>query len=415
MSETVESRHVFLSYSRKDSEIMRRLRDDLRAGGLTVWTDENLQPGTPSWKDSIEGAIEQAGALAVILSPDAKQSVWVERELDYARNQGVRIFPVLARGDSRKAIPLELSSAQWVDLRSEADYVAGVQKLIGAIAEHLRLGPHAPLPEPELHRIVHRDKTYIYIPAGPFTMGSSPRRVQELIEIDNSDVYSIEAPQHEVNLQGFYIARYPVTNAEYQVFLQATGRPVPFRDDDWSRPFSWDPDTRTYPEGKGEHPVVLVSWHDAQAYCDWLGGRLPTEAEWEKAARGTDGREWPWGNTWQTSHCNTEESGIQGTTPVSQFAPKGDSPYGVSDMAGNTWEWCSSLLRPYPYRADDGREDLTAMGPRVLRGGALGMERWVARCAFRNSTNAGDYGFTIGFRVVLVDLPESQAGTQDAR
>jgi formylglycine-generating enzyme required for sulfatase activity len=415
MSETAESRHVFLSYGREDSEIMRRLRDDLRAGGLTVWTDENLQPGTPSWKDAIEGAIEQAGALVVILSPDAKKSVWVERELGYARNQEVRIFPVLACGDSRKAIPLELVSAQWVDLRSEADYASGVQRLIGAIAEHLRLGPHAPLPEPELHRIVHKDKTYIYIPAGPFTMGSSPRRVQELIAMDNSDVYSAEAPQHEVSLQGFYMARYPVTNVEYQVFLHATGRPVPFRDDDWSRPFSWDPDTRTYPEGKGEHPVVLVSWHDAQAYCDWLGGHLPTEAEWEKAARGTDGREWPWGNTWQTGRCNTEESGIQGTTPVSQFAPKGDSPYGVSDMAGNTWEWCSSLLRPYPYRADDGREDMNVAGPRVLRGGALGMERWVARCAFRNSTNAGDYGFTIGFRVVLVDLPESQAGTQDAR
>jgi formylglycine-generating enzyme required for sulfatase activity len=413
MSETAESRHIFLSYGREDSEIMRRLRDDLRAGGLTVWTDENLQPGTPSWKDAIEGAIEQAGALVVILSPDAKDSAWVERELDYARNQEVRIFPVLARGDSRKAIPLELVSAQWVDLRSGANYALGVQRLIGAIAEHLRLGPHAPLPETALHRIVHKDKTYIYIPAGPFTMGSTPRRVQELIAMDNSDVYSVEAPQHEVSLQGFYIARYPVTNAEYQVFLQATGRPVPFRDDDWSRPFSWDPDTRTYPEGKGEHPVVLVSWHDAQAYCDWLGGRLPTEAEWEKAARGTDGREWPWGNTWETGRCNTEESGIQGTTPVSQFAPRGDSPYGVSDMAGNTWEWCSSLLRPYRYRADDGREERTAIGPRVLRGGALGMERWVARCAFRNSTNAGDYGFTIGFRVVLVDPPESQAGTQD--
>lgn len=84
-------------------------------------------------------------------------------------------------------------------------------------------------------------------------------------------------------------------------------------------------------------------------------------------------------------------------------------------MAGNTWEWCSSLLKPYRYQADDGREDKTAMGPRVLRGGALGMARWVARCAFRNSTNPGDYGFSIGFRVVLVDLPESQVGSQDAR
>jgi formylglycine-generating enzyme required for sulfatase activity len=275
--------------------------------------------------------------------------------------------------------------------------------------DEARKVPPAPPPEPASHRIMFKGKEYVYIPAGPFSMGTNHRRVQELTEIDQSDAFGIEAPQHQVNLAGYYIARHPVTNAEYRKFIEATGYPVPFRHDDWSKPFNWNSDTRTYPEGKGDHPVALVSWYDAQAFCNWLGARLPTEAEWEKAARGTDGREWPWGNVWLPNCCNTEESGIQGTVPVGKFSPGGDSPYGVSDMAGNIWEWCSSLREAYPYQPGDGREDLVAEGKRVLRGGALGMKRWVARCAFRNAALPGDYGFSIGFRVALLQRPESTA------
>ena len=260
-----------------------------------------------------------------------------------------------------------------------------------------------PQPEPDVHRVIFKDKEYIYIPAGSFTMGSNQRQLNELITGSRTSMekFSAELPRHNVNLEGYYIARFPVTNAEYLSFIKATDNPVPYRDDEWSQPYNWNPKTRTYPAHKGDNPVVLVSWYDAQAYCRWIGGRLPTEAEWEKAARGTGHREWPWGSKWQEGCCNTIESGLDSITPVGKFSPRGDSPYGVSDMAGNVWEWCSSIHDPYPYNAEDGRENRESLGKRVLRGGACGLDRFVARCAFRGETQPGDYGFSIGFRVVL--------------
>ncbi len=123
--------HVFLSYSHKDTEAMRHVRDDLRAEGLAVWNDENLTPGTPSWKNAIEQAIENTGCLVVILSPDAKGSEWIEREMDYARACGVPILPVLAGGDERSAIPFELINVQLVDIRS--DYETGFRHLVAAV------------------------------------------------------------------------------------------------------------------------------------------------------------------------------------------------------------------------------------------------------------------------------------------
>lgn len=252
------------------------------------------------------------------------------------------------------------------------------------------------------HIVSFKDKEYIYIPGGAFDMGTNWQYFRDLEEAVHLEALRIESPQHKVNLEGFYIARYPVTNAEYLSFINETGGAIPYRDDFISEPFNWNPNTRVFPEGKGNHPVVLVSWYDALSYCRWLGGRLPTEAEWEKAARGVDSREWPWGNEWLDGLCNTEESGIKYTTIVGHFSPEGDSPYGVGDMAGNVWEWCSSLRKPYPYKADDGREKLNIPGLRVIRGGAWGVRNFYARCAFRGGTTPEDYGFSIGFRVVLV-------------
>lgn len=116
---------VFLSYSHQDTLIMQRVRDDLRAAGLSVWTDEGIEPGTPSWKRAIQQAIESATCLVAILSPAAKYSEWVERELEYARVQGIPVVPILAQGDEKTAVPFDLITRQFVDIR--ADYQRGIQ------------------------------------------------------------------------------------------------------------------------------------------------------------------------------------------------------------------------------------------------------------------------------------------------
>jgi hypothetical protein len=136
---TVAHRYdVFLSYSRPNAEKMRRLKSDLRAAGLDVWTDDNLNIGTPSWKRAIEDAIRRTRSLVVIMTPESKNSEWVERELNSAKAHNKPIFPVLARGNSKNAIPFMLNSYQYIDLRREPDYRAGVQKLVKAIKAELR-------------------------------------------------------------------------------------------------------------------------------------------------------------------------------------------------------------------------------------------------------------------------------------
>jgi formylglycine-generating enzyme required for sulfatase activity len=168
----------------------------------------------------------------------------------------------------------------------------------------------------------------ILIPAGEFIMGSDSRLPDE-------------GPQHNVKLPAYYIDKFEATNLQYKKFNDATsGR----------SPRHWR--NRTFPAGKADHPVVYVSWDNASAYCDWAEKRLPTDAEWEKAARGTDGRMFPWGDEFSTAAANTpvrwQEIGKFGdTSPVGAFEA-GKSPYGVHDMSGNVWEWTASWYKAYP-------------------------------------------------------------------
>jgi formylglycine-generating enzyme required for sulfatase activity len=200
----------------------------------------------------------------------------------------------------------------------------------------------------------------IRVPAGSFIMGS----------IDGPED---ERPQHQINLGEYFIDRTKITNAQFAQFMNARGVKAAdgqiwydIEDSDariHRRDGRWQADA-----GHEYHPVVEASWYGALAYCAWAGKRLPTEAEWEKAARGGDGRKYPWGEQAPNSTRAHFNSGWNDFRPVGSSA-KGASPYGMLDAAGNGWEWVSSAYLPYPYNPNDGREDLTRVQVRVTRGG----------------------------------------------
>jgi formylglycine-generating enzyme required for sulfatase activity len=260
----------------------------------------------------------------------------------------------------------------------------------------------------------------VTIPAGAFLMGTPESEVDEIEKLGRERKYiEREVPQHEVTLAAYAIGRYPVTNAEFARFLEDGGYRNPDywteagwqqkESEGWTQPRYWEDEKWNDPA----QPVVGVTWYEAAAYCRWLAAktgkpyRLPSEAEWEKAARGTDGRRYPWGNAWDAGLCNNKESGPGHTTPVGQY-PGGDSPYGVGDMVGQVWEWCSSKYggtepQPkfgYPYRSDDGREELEGDDTRILRGGSWYDDNPAAysRCGYRAGSYPGSWDNYGGFR-----------------
>ena len=218
----------------------------------------------------------------------------------------------------------------------------------------------------------------VLIPAGPFTMGN-----------DGGD--HEDKPAHEVELPDFEIDRFEVTNADFAAFAQATG-------------------TQTYAEKAGyrswrdewqvgvedNHPVVMVTWDDANAFCEWAGKRLPSEAEWEKAARGEDPRTYPWGDEWDATRANVKDAGLRGTAAVGSFGA-GASPYGVEDMIGNVWEWTADWYQPYP--GNTSADAYYGETFRVTRGGGWFDEKPQASATNRNAADpAKTANDDLGFR-----------------
>lgn len=262
---------------------------------------------------------------------------------------------------------------------------------------------------------------YVYVPAGEFLMGSTDA---------DTLAYDDEMPQHTVFLNDYLIARTEVTNAMFARFVNTTGYDTDAENAgvgqvlsapglqwkeisgaDWQHPFGPESDL----EGLEDHPVVQVSWNDAVAYCQWVGGRLPTEAEWEKAARGNDGRIFPWGNEWDVREMQrlnfsdkndptgptdtVADDGFATSSPVGSY-PAGVSPYGAFDMAGNVWEWVEDWYSAdyYSQHSSDRASGPENGSSRVIRGGSWFNRDKLVRTVVRSYSSPEDSYHAIGFR-----------------
>jgi len=448
---------VFISYRRTDISWALLVYHHLTSNGYDVFFDYTSIPGG-DFEQIIISNIKARAHFLVILTPTAldrcsEPSDWLRREIETAINEKRNIIPLFFDGfgfDAPSVVKvltgqlgtlkryngLEVPSAyfneamerlknQFLNVILDAvlhPVSKKVKKVVNEqkIAANQALTPKKEIEEPRKNKLqkastqpkavpqteqkVDRfpdclmigEFEYCRIPAGSFLMGSNDKK--------DEHAYDDEKPQHTVDIPyDYYMARFPVTNEQYNNFVQAMGEKHPVK--------GWLLDWKQIPD----HPVVKVSWHNAVTFCHWLNGllkdeipnglvvRLPTEAEWEKAARGTDGRVYPWGNTFDEDNCNTDEGGELETTPVDLYSPEGDSPYGCADMSGNVDEWTHSLYQEYPYLVDDGREDEESDGDdwRVYRGGSWEDGLDLARVASRNYDPPSETWDSLGFRVVV--------------
>jgi len=240
----------------------------------------------------------------------------------------------------------------------------------------------------------------VLIPEGDFFMGDPA----------GEEVHYDENPCRTIHLDAFWIDCYEVTNRLYKRFVDETGHRAPFVDTEWARPYNWI--NNTYPPGKADFPVVLVSWDDAAAYAGWAGKRLPTEAEWEMASRGgLVKKKYPWGDIIDEKHANYFTSMIASSElkPVGSFPA---NPYGLYDVAGNVWEWCGDWYRQTYYR---GAPEANPRGPeeglyRVFRGGSWVNRDEQLRCSERARNVPSHQSHIIGFRCARTAAgPESDA------
>jgi formylglycine-generating enzyme required for sulfatase activity len=260
------------------------------------------------------------------------------------------------RGGSYLDGPAELRCARRLPLHPAAhDTYVGFRVVAGEAEARLRFD-------------------WVEIPGGEYAIGRDPRAFGGPVRED-------ELPQHIVEVAPFELSLTPVTVGQYAAYAAEAG-------------------IEALDDGPTDHPVTLVDWFDARGFCEWTGGRLPTEAEWEKAARGADARRFPWGPDEDRDRALVGVGIKHGRTEPVGERPSGASPYGLLGMAGNVWEWVSSAHAPYPYDAGDGREDPAADCERVLRGGSFaspGLDH--ARCAMRSRSRPERRQRHIGFRV----------------
>jgi formylglycine-generating enzyme required for sulfatase activity len=418
------SPRLFISHSSQDVVWCRPFVIALRAANCTCFYDEDSIPGTVEWLQLIQQELIACDLFVLVLTPIAWESVWVQRELALAltMNKPILVIQHEATPEAKGFITLH----QWVNVLGMDGAAAAHYALSRLPADVTRPGdvlPRPVTPPPPVNdwesigilsrlarlgfqgwRVRKTGVEFIVpptcaVPGGVFTMGSDKTQDPQ---VDDS-----ECPQYDIAVGTFAIGTYPVTVAEYgyAVKAKAVREPPEILGVTWAKQ-----------QENPDHPVVCVSWLDVLAYAAWLAKttgqpwRLPTEAEWEKAARWdttvtpAHARIYPWGDQWDRARANTNDGGPGTTTPVGAYADKGDaSPYGAHDMAGNVSEWTSSIWhsRP-PYDARKCESDSDNFSPRVRRGGAWDYGPGYARAAFRTGSDPTVTGYYVGARLVRV-------------
>lgn len=409
---------IFLSYNQNDEHDKQKLLTQLRVSvshyDVDLWSDDRIRAGG-NWRREIDEAISKAQLAILLITADYLTSnfildVEVPKLLERHNNEGMSIFPVIARECAWRKTPW-LVGMNVRPLKGKPVWRSGgryADKELTRIAEEIAELVEADAgkePEPD-------DRPELAsVPAGVFQMGTRPLDIKYFEERNPNwlkDWYvkggqRWEQPHHYVNLPSYKISRHPVTNRQYAEFVRATNHAPPSH---WA--------DGVCPQELSNHPVTYVSWYDSGGYCRWLSEvtgqsyRLPTEAEWEKAARGVECYRWPWGDEWDASKCNSKDYGAGRTLPATQFGPETRSPYQVCDMAGNVAEWCSTKWGDiwshpgyaYPYDISDGREGAEGKDLRIIRGGSFRSMAGDVRCAARARYQPDKCLPTIGFRVV---------------
>lgn len=416
---------LFISYSRHDRSLAERLARALEAEGWTIWWDRKIPAGR-RFSEVITRELGAARCVLVVWSKHSVGSDWVLSEADKALER--KVLVPLSLDDSPIPMPFDrvqaTSLASW---KGDAHHT-GYRKLVSSIAE--RLGEQPP-PAPEEHRTgtwrrIPKRFQVSTIAAGLLALAAvgwavwrwlEPASKMALVEAgeflmgtsaDETGATEGEVPRHRVLLDAFYIDRYEVTVADFRSYLEKE-----------KKPFKWSEQ-----QGEDNEPVVGVSWAEARQYCDEQGKSLPTEAQWEKAARGTDARTriYPWGNDRpdgsQANFCDRRcsgesavDDGYSELSPVGAY-PLGASPYGVYDLAGNVGEWVEDWFDRDVYRL---REQITRnpvtlqpserkedQGLKVVRGGSFESAGTELRSAYRSALGVSATDLRVGFRCVKV-------------
>lgn len=381
---------IFISYSREDKDFARRLATDLDRLQADVWIDvDDIQAGV-KWSTAVQDGLDSCDVMIVIISPDSMASRHVEDEWQTYLDEGKPVIPVRWRPVER--VHFQLRRIQYVDFH-EQEYDAAFQKLCVELARFEKHQEPATGSRPEPAKPRALRVTDILPP--PFEWVNIPAGV--VVLEDAREFGGTKGGRYEI--PSFAIAKYPLTNAQYQVFVDA--------DDGYGKVIWWgysdeakawrkeNPQPSNTGFSGDQLPRTKVCWYEAVAFCHWLGDKLgraitlPTEQQWQRAAQGDDGREYPWGNKFNLERSNVETR--NGPTPITQY-PNRASPYNVMDMGGNVSQWCLTAW-------GTNNTALSGKERRVLRGGSWWDYQDDIRCVYRYHLDPGYWDSRLGFRL----------------